>query len=281
MRFATIRRGDRLAGAVIEGQRVIAVDATTAIDAYLRRDRLTRQAEYAYGDVHFARVSPAPAHVLCIGLNYRSHIEQLGQPVPEYPTMFAKYTSTLTGPLDDITLPAVSSRIDGEVELAVVVGRTVHREPVGPAAGAIAGFTVANDLSLRDWQHRTTEALQGKVFDRSTPLGPVLVTPDEFDTGDARLDWTVDGDTWRTGSTSDMLFTPEELVSYCSMFVTLNAGDVILTGTPGTTAGAGDTLRPGSTMVTSIAGIGAATNALVADPQADNSTGWKKRDPLG
>ncbi|WP_432840523.1 fumarylacetoacetate hydrolase family protein [Dactylosporangium sp. CA-092794] len=265
MRFATIREGGTLSGAVVHGRRVVKVDAGTAVEAFLRRDRLTELAEYDYDRVRLASVSPAPAHILCVGLNYRSHIEELGRPAPQYPAVFAKFASTLTGPGDDIVLPSISDHIDGEVELTVVIGRTVRREPVESAAGAIAGYTVANDLSLRDWQHRTSEALQGKVFDGSTPLGPVLVTPDELDVTDARLTFSVDGEVWQTGSTGDLLFRPAELVSYCSMFVTLRPGDLILTGTPAKTPAAGPSLAPGSTMVTTIDGIGSAINRTVAD----------------
>jgi acylpyruvate hydrolase len=270
MEFATIRNGDTVRGALVAGDRVVLLDASDAVEAYCRRGHLRQIGELPAAEAHYAQVSPAPAHILCIGLNYRSHIQELGLDAPTFPTLFAKYLSTLTGPLDDIVLPAISDEVDGEVELAVVIGRTVHRENMDGARTAIAGFTVANDMSMRDWQGRTTEALQGKVFDRSTPLGPILVTPDEVD--DARnlkLSFVVDGTVWRTGTTADLLFSPAELVSYCSMFLTLEPGDIILTGTPGKTPQAGTRLEPGSTLVTSIEGIGSAINHTVADPYPD------------
>jgi acylpyruvate hydrolase len=128
---------------------------------------------------------------------------------------------------------------------------------------AIAGYTLANDLSLRDWQHRTTEALQGKVFDRSTPLGPVLVTPDEVDdAADLELSFTVDGIPWQQGRTSDLLFPPAELIAYCSTFLTLQPGDVML---------------PGQTMTTSIEGIGSAINPTAPDPSPDTRPAWDER----
>ncbi|MCP2200527.1 acylpyruvate hydrolase [Lentzea flava] len=270
MRFATVRQGDTLTGArVDEDGRVVLVDADNAVDAFLRLDQLRDIGQADAATVRYACVSPAPAHILCVGLNYRSHIEQLGRPIPRYPTLFAKFASTLTGPRDRIVLPSVSDRVEGEVELAVIIGRPVHRVTTTEAMAAIAGYTVSNDLSLRDWQHRTSEALQGKVFDRSTPLGPVLVTPDEVDDAhDLTLSFTVDGVPWQHGSTSDLLFSPAELVAYCSTFLTLRPGDVILTGTPGTTADAAG-LVPGQTMVTSIEGIGSAVNATAADPFPD------------
>lgn len=264
MYFATVRKNDRLHGARVDGDRVIVLDVPDAVAA-AASPRAPEIDELRAAEAHFARVSPNPQHILCIGLNYRSHIEQLGRPMPEYPTLFAKFASTLTGPRDPIVLPAVSSRVQGEVELAVVVGRDVARATPETAAEAIAGYSIANDLSMRDWQHRTTEALQGKVFDRSTPLGPLLATPDEVDDATA-LDLTfhVDGELWQTGSTADMLFRPRELVAYCSQFLTLRPGDVILSGTPGTTAAAGD-LHPGSTLRTAIGGLGEAVNATLPD----------------
>jgi acylpyruvate hydrolase len=277
MRFATIRHGDTLTGARVEDGRVVLVDADNAVDAFVRQGHLRDIGEVDAATAHYARVSPDPAHILCIGLNYRNHIEQLGRSTPQYPTFFAKFPSTLTGPRDRIVLPAVSDRIEGEVELAVILGRPLHRATPTQAMAAIAGYTVANDLSLRDWQHRTTEALQGKVFDRSTPLGPVLVTPDEVDdAADLELSFTVDGIRWQQGTTSDLVFRPAELVAYCSTFLTLQPGDVILTGTPGATPEAAS-LLPGQIMTTSIEGIGSAINPTVCDPSPDTRAAWEER----
>lgn len=266
MKFATVRQGDRLTGARVEGSRVVLVDAANAVDAYLRRESLREIGELDAATAHFARVSPTPAHILCVGLNYKSHIAELGLAIPEYPTFFAKFASTLTGPRDDIVLPSISSQIQGEVELAIVIGRTLRRGDIREAEQAIAGFCVANDLTLRDWQHRTTQALQGKVFDRSTPLGPFLVSPEEVDGGrDLTLTSTVDGILLQEGSTRDFVFSPAELVSYCSSFLTLVAGDVILTGTPARTSQANKTLVPATVLVSAIEGLGEAINPLRAE----------------
>ncbi|MEV6012566.1 fumarylacetoacetate hydrolase family protein [Streptomyces sp. NPDC051976] len=277
MRFATIRIGNTLTAARIEGDRAVLVNAGDAVDAYVRRDRLTDTGEVDARTAHYARVSPAPAHILCVGLNYRSHIEELRCPTPTYPTFFAKFPSTLTGPRDTIALPCISDHIEGEAELAVIVGQRLRRADVEDANHAIAGYCVANDLSLRDWQHRTTQALQGKVFDRSTPLGPMLVTPDELDNArDLTVTFTVDGVEWQHGSTSDLLFTPAELLAYCSTFLTLEPGDVILTGTPGKTAHAATSLTPGQHLVTTIEGIGAAINPTATDPLPDTRPIWRE-----
>ncbi|WP_369226121.1 fumarylacetoacetate hydrolase family protein [Streptomyces sp. R39] len=280
MRFATIRTGDILTAARIEGDRAVLVDATDAVDAYRRRDRLRDIGETDAGTAHYARVSPTPAHILCVGLNYRSHIRELRLPTPEYPTFFAKFASTLTGPRDTITLPRVSDHIDGEAELAVVVGRRLRRAGPQEATEAIAGYTVANDLSMRDWQHRTTEALQGKVFDRSTPLGPLLVTPEEVDDArDLTITFSVDGVERQRGSTADLVFTPAQLLSYCSTFLTLEPGDVVLTGTPGRTPRAAGPLVPGQRLVTAIEGLGEAVNPTAADPLPDTRPAWTERNP--
>ncbi|MET0931677.1 MAG: fumarylacetoacetate hydrolase family protein [Aeromicrobium sp.] len=263
MILATVRHEGRLTGARVEGDRVVLLDAANAVAAAVHGG--TEWGEIDASTAHYARTSPDPQHILCIGLNYRSHLEQLGRPMPEYPTFFAKFPSTLTGPRDSIVLPAISDQVQGEVELGVVVGATVHRADLDRASAAIAGFTVANDLSMRDWQHRTSEALQGKVFDRSTPVGPYLVSPGDVDGGRGlELSFRVDGTLWQTGSTADMLFSPAELVSYCSQFLTLRPGDVILTGTPGTTPAAGD-LHPGSVLETAIEGLGVSINPVVSE----------------
>lgn len=273
MYFATVRHDGRLFGARVDGDRTVLLDSPDAIAAWRAGGDLPERDELPTDSAHFARTSPAPQHILCIGLNYRSHIEQLGRELPEYPTLFAKFASTLTGPRDTIALPAVSEHVQGEVELAIIVGRDLHGADRDEAASAIAGYAVANDLSMRDWQHRTSEALQGKVFDRSTPLGPWLVTPDEVDDADdLAVSFRVDGVEWQTGSTADMLFRPPELVAYCSQFLTLRPGDVILSGTPGTTSNAGD-IRPGARLVTSIAGLGSSVNATVSEQATTQASG--------
>jgi acylpyruvate hydrolase len=242
---------------------VVLLETANAVTAWAAGGALPEWGETDAATAHFARTSPEPQHILCIGLNYRSHIEQLERPMPAYPTLFAKFATTLTGPRDPIVVPRISRRVEGEVELAVVIGRTAAHVDSTEAAAAIAGYTVANDVSMRDWQSRTSEALQGKVFDRSTPLGPMLVTPDEVDDArDLQLSLTIDGTEWQTGTTSDMLFSPAELVSYCSTFVTLRPGDVILTGTPGVTQKSG-LLAPGMTMVSGIEGLGTSINPLL------------------
>ena len=122
---------------------------------------------------------PPPEKIICVGLNYRDHMREMGHEMPDYPTLFAKYAPSLVGAYDDIVLPRVSEKIDWEVELAVVIGRPVRHADAEQAEAAIAGYTVLNDVSVRDYQSRTSQFLQGKTFETTTPLGPWLVTPDE------------------------------------------------------------------------------------------------------
>ncbi|WP_406422523.1 fumarylacetoacetate hydrolase family protein [Streptomyces sp. NBC_00873] len=226
---------------------------------------------YPLGGADFAPVVPAPSKVVCVGLNYRNHIQEMGRDLPEHPTLFAKFADALIGAGDDIVRPEETDRFDWEVELAVVVGAPVRRARGEEAERAIAGFTVLNDITCRDWQFRTREWLQGKMWDSTTPVGPYLVTPDELPGGvrpslDVRL--LVDGEVMQSDSTGDLLFDPVDLVEYVSTIVRLNPGDIIATGTPG---GVGHARKPeryllgGETVVTEIEGIGRLENRVVKE----------------
>jgi acylpyruvate hydrolase len=190
----------------------------------------------------------------------------MGRPEPTHPTLFAKFASTLTGARDPIAIHPGHGLVDWEAELALVVGRAVERADVATARQAIAGYTVANDISMRQWQWRTTQWLQGKAFDRTTPLGPELVSPDELDHArDLRITCHVDGVTRQDARTSDLVFDGPTVVSYVSQFTALSPGDVVLTGTPGGTGAATeDWLAVDSVVTTSIEGIGSCVNTLVA-----------------
>ena len=224
--------------------------------------------------VTFAPVVPRPSKVVCVGLNYRNHIQEMGRDLPEHPTLFSKFADCFVGATDDVVRPAETSQFDWEVELAVVVG-TVDATPVrradeDAATAAIAGFTVLNDVTCRDWQFRTREWLQGKNWDSSTPVGPWLVTPDEV--GGVRpslkVSCSVDGVVMQSDTTGDLLFDPVDLIRYVSTMVRLNPGDVIATGTPG---GVGHARKPpvyltgGELLVTEIEGIGRLENRVVAE----------------
>ena len=206
-----------------------------------------------------------------MGLNYRSLILEMGRQIPEYPTLFAKFAETLIGAHDDVQLPPESSKVDWEAELALVIGTRVRRATDEQAADAIAGFTVLNDVSMRDWQNRTPMWDQGKTWESSTPVGPFLVTPDEV-AGGVRpavdISCDVNGETMQSANTADLVFDPVFLVRYISTIVTLNPGDVIATGTPGGVGQARDPQRfltDGGVMVTTIDGVGQLRNRTVAE----------------
>ncbi|MFD7405423.1 fumarylacetoacetate hydrolase family protein [Streptomyces sp. NPDC059866] len=276
MKLATIRRGGATRAVRLDGEVLVDLGVPD-VGALLRQDGWAERAAAASGPTYsaaaadFAPVVPAPAKVVCVGLNYRNHIQEMGRDLPEHPTLFAKFADSLIGAGDDIVRPDETDAFDWEVELAVVVGKHVRRARGEEAERAIAGFTALNDITCRDWQFRTREWLQGKMWDSTTPVGPYLVTPDELPGGvrpslDVRL--LVDGEVMQSDSTGDLLFDPVDLVEYVSTIVRLNPGDIIATGTPG---GVGHARRPeryllgGETVVTEIQGIGRLENRVVKE----------------
>ncbi len=275
MKLATIRTATTTSAAVVSGDELVEVEGYGDVGALLGDARWREHAASAAGPRHainvasFAPLVVRPDKVICVGLNYRSHIEEMGNALPEFPTLFAKFTGALIGANDDIAVPIESEKVDWEVELGIVIGRTVRRASPEQARSAIAGYTVVNDISMRDWQRRTVEFLQGKTFERSTPIGPFLLVDDPsgpVPTFDLRC--SVDGVVKQSSNTSDLVFDPVSLVQYCSTIITLQPGDVIATGTPGG-VGAARTppqfLRPGSVVRTEIDGIGTCRNVCVAD----------------
>jgi acylpyruvate hydrolase len=278
MRLATIRTDGTTSAVRLEGDEAVQLDAPD-VGAVLHWDRWRDRAVATGGrripadDLDYAPLVTRPDKILCVGLNYRNHILEMGRELPPYPTLFAKYRSALIGAFDELVLPAVSENVDWEAELAVVVGAPVRNATAEEAAAAIAGYSVINDVTLRDWQNRTMQWLQGKTFEATSPLGPALVTTDEPGVATAAFDLscTVDGERMQDASTSDLLFGPVDLVAYISTIVTLEPGDVIATGTPGGVGHARKPpryLRDGSDMVTTIAGIGECHNRCRAESPA-------------
>jgi acylpyruvate hydrolase len=237
--------------------------------AALRDAAAARGRERDARDADYAPVVPNPAKIICLGLNYEQHIREMGHDPPDVPTLFAKYSAALIGPRDAIVLPVVSDRVDWEAELAFVIGTPVRHADDRAARAAIAGYTICNDVSMRDWQRRTPQWLQGKTFESSTPVGPVLVTPDEVDDArDLGLRCEVDGEVRQDARTSDLVFDPVAVVRYVSQIVTLMPGDLISTGTPGGVGVGMDPprfLQPGQIVRTVIDRIGELVNECVAE----------------
>jgi len=175
-----------------------------------------------------------PPNLLCIGLNYRRHAEESGMALPERPLLFMKATSTLCAHGDAIVLPSMSEENDYECELAVVIGKAAKEVSEDDALDTVFGYTVANDVSSRDWQLRHDKQwIRGKSFDTFAPMGPILVTADEIpDPQTLGIRTRVNGETLQSSNTADMIFSVKEIISYLSRSMTLLPGTVILTGTP-------------------------------------------------
>src|SRR3954454_12409796 len=270
MRWATIRAADGTHAAVVEGDALLELDVPD-VGALLARGNA--QETVIVHDLATADLAPVvtfPGKIICQGLNYRSHILEMGHDLPAHPTLFAKFREALVGAHDAIVLPPDSDSVDWEAELALVVGTRVRRAGPDEAAGAIAGFTVANDVSMRDWQYRSIEFLQGKTWEHATPVGPSLVTPDELGgtAPDLAIGCDGDGGTRRASRPSELVFSAAALVAYASQFVTLEPGDLVLTGTPG---GVGHGMHPptylhdGEVLRTTIQGIGELRNRCAAE----------------
>ncbi len=208
-----------------------------------------------------------PGKIICVGLNYRDHAAESGQPVPEEPILFGKYTNSIVGPGAAIRLPkAAAAQADYEAELVVVIGRTASRVPLDKALDHIAGYTCGNDVSARDLQTRGGQWLHGKAVDTFLPLGPWIVTADEIANPQAlRIRCSVNGEVLQDSNTKEMVFGAAELVSFISQTITLSPGDVISTGTP---PGVGVARKPprflkaGDEVTVSIEGIGDLTNPV-------------------
>ncbi|MFJ3958264.1 fumarylacetoacetate hydrolase family protein [Arthrobacter sp. NPDC090010] len=271
MRLATIRTRNGTAAVRVDPAALVEIQGHDDVGQLLRQDNWRELAQAADGPRHAvdgadrAPVVPHPGKIVCVGHNYRNHIREMGREIPEYPALFAKYQESLIGPFDDLVLPPESSAVDWEAELAVVVGKAGRRIPFDEAESYIAGYSVLNDVSMRDYQFRTVEWLQGKTWEASTPFGPDLVTVDEFSPGPL-MTAAVDGAVMQQTPTGDLVFTPAFLVSYISTIITLNPGDVIATGTPGGVGHARDPkiyLKGGQVLETSIEGLGTLTNRIV------------------
>jgi acylpyruvate hydrolase len=212
---------------------------------------------------------PRPGKILCIGLNYRDHAAESNQPIPEHPTVFAKYANTVIGPGEAIVLPRVTEKIDYEAEFAFVIGRTARHVAAADALDYVAGYLPFNDVSARDYQMRTSQWTVGKTFDTFGPMGPALVTADEIpDPHDLDIQLSIDGEVLQSSNTRNLIFSVNELIADLTSFMTLEPGDLISTGTP---SGVGSArkpqrwLRPGEVVRIEISRLGVLENPVVAE----------------
>jgi 2-keto-4-pentenoate hydratase/2-oxohepta-3-ene-1,7-dioic acid hydratase in catechol pathway len=204
---------------------------------------------------------PDPEKIVCIGLNYRDHAAEGRLEPPDVPTFFAKYANALAPDGAAVALPASSRKVDYEAEVAFVVGREAARVDPADALGHVAGYTLLNDLSARDLQFQTPQWMPGKVFDRSAPCGPALVTPDELPGGPGAIGIALDlnGERMQESTTAELIFGVTELLAHLSTLMTLVPGDIVSTGTPAGVGGAREPrvwLEPGDELVVSSPELG-------------------------
>lgn len=274
MRLATIRIDGHPTASRIEDDTAVVIDGYRDVGALLQDPRWREIAATAEGtrlsvaDVSFGPVVIAPEKIICVGLNYRDHCAEVGVDPPEFPTLFAKFHRSLLGASDPLVLSPASSAVDWEAELGVIVGAEIRNGTL--ADDAIAGYTIVNDVSMRDWQRRTSQFLQGKTFEASTPVGPWLVTADELEPDGLAITCDVAGMRMQSSNTRELVFDVPSILEYVSTVVTLAPGDLIATGTPG---GVGALQRPprflrdGDTVEVRIEGIGTLTTHCVASPE--------------
>ncbi|WP_256843011.1 fumarylacetoacetate hydrolase family protein [Ornithinimicrobium cryptoxanthini] len=218
-----------------------------------------------------------PQAVLCIGMNYVAHAAESGSAPPEVPVLFLKTPNTVAGPDDAVRIPSRAKKADWEVELGVVIGREAHElASVKEAADCIAGYVVANDLSERAWQMDESggQWSKGKCMPGSTPVGPWLVPADELDAGNLQLRSWVNGEPRQDSNTADLIFSVPYVVHHLSQYLTLEPGDLILTGTPEGVGLSGrfDYLRPGDVVEIEIEGLGRQRQVCVGDQEQPRGT---------
>jgi acylpyruvate hydrolase len=205
-----------------------------ALSRPAQAERLQRDGViWSLGDVRLLPPVPRPPKILCVGRNYAEHAREGGSEPPEVPIFFGRFPHSLLGHGEPFVLPRASPEVDFEGELAAVIGRPAHDVPEARALDYVAGYTLFNDISIRDFQRRTSQWMIGKNFDRSGPLGPALVTRDEIpDPQDLTLTVDVSGERMQEAHTGTMVFTVAHLIAYISRALTLEPGDVLATGTP-------------------------------------------------
>lgn len=282
MRIATVRTSRGTRAARVEGSQlqllnwsdvgVLLADAAAQGTPWTELVRAAQAIETVeFEQAGLAPVIPRPGKIVCVGLNYAKHITEMGRDLPEFPTLFAKYPEALIGPEDEIVIPPESTAVDWEAELALVIGSRVRRADAEQSEAAIAGFSIMNDVTMRDWQYRSPMWMQGKTFEASSPFGPVLVSPDELSGGvrpTLDISSVLDGEVMQSSNTEDLVFDPPTLVGYVSTIMTLEPGDVIATGTPGGVGHARKPARyiaPGQTLTTIVSEIGQLVNRSAAE----------------
>jgi 2-keto-4-pentenoate hydratase/2-oxohepta-3-ene-1,7-dioic acid hydratase in catechol pathway len=266
------RDGRRRYG-VREGERIVRVSDDDHVAWDDPGAALTEAAELRPDAVRLLPPVSRPGKILCIGLNYHDHARETGHQPPAYPAVFMRGATSLVGPGAVLVRPRVSEQFDYEAELAVVIGRTARGISESDALDCVAGYSCFNDASLRDYQRKSQQWTMGKNFDATGAFGPDLVTPDELPAGASglRVVTRVNGEILQDGNTADMIFSVPRIIAILAEVMTLEPGDVIITGTP---AGVGTSrtppryLRDGDVCEVEIEGIGVLSNPVVDAPPA-------------
>jgi acylpyruvate hydrolase len=270
MAYATYLHDGRSRVGEVRGTHLVPLTGVAELGATTTPEVLAEAARdessiVAISDAVFRPVVPNPSKVFCVGLNYRDHVLETKRELPSYPVLFPKYASSLIGAHDEIALPAESTQVDYEGEMAIVIGRAGRRIQRSDALAHVLGYTIANDVTMRDFQYKTHQWMQGKVWDASTPIGPYLVTPDEIDIEQAGIRTILNGEKMQESELSQLIFDVPELIATISTFCALRPGDVILTGTPGGVGYRRDPqvfLKEGDRISVEIDGIGAVSNMV-------------------
>ncbi len=283
MKLMSFVHAGRASYGIVDGNNVLDIggvlrDRLPDLKSFLGSAKL-RHAEEAKGgaekiplrDLQFLPVIPNPEKIVCIGLNYEEHRLETGRAKSEYPTIFTRFKDTQVGHLQPVWAAPESSHVDFEGELAVIIGKRARRVAKGQALDCVAGYSCYNDVSMRDWQRHTSQFIPGKNFPNSGPFGPWLVTKDEIPHPQAlALSTRLNGSVVQQTKIGQMIFPIEELIAYITGFTSLDAGDVIVTGTP---SGIGYKrqpplfMKPGDQVEVEIDSIGTLQNPIMAEPR--------------
>ena len=283
MKFASFTVQGRSTYGVVEGDQVIDLESLkptfgTDLKQAIAANRLAELTpallatlpRMPLAEVIFLPVIPNPGKVLCIGINYATHVRETGREMPTYPMIFTRFADSQTAHLQPIIRPQVSHKLDFEGELAVVIGKAARHVKAADALDYVAGYACYNDGSVRDWQKHTIQFVPGKNFPNTGGFGPWLVTSDEIgDPQDLELTTRLNGEVMQHTRTSDMIFDVRHLIEYCSTFTELAPGDVIVSGTTGGVGAFREPpvwMKPGDSVEIEISGIGILRNSI-ADEQ--------------
>ncbi|WLG92611.1 fumarylacetoacetate hydrolase family protein [Pseudomonas cucumis] len=280
MKLASFMVQGRSTYGVVDGEHIIdleSVKQTFGTDlkqaiannrlAELTHDILASLPRLPLAEVTFLPVIPNPGKVLCIGINYATHVRETGREMPTYPMIFTRFADSQTAHLQPIVRPKASHKLDFEGELAVVIGKPARHVKQADALDYVAGYACYNDGSVRDWQKHTIQFVPGKNFPGTGGFGPWLVTRDEIgDPQDLELTTRLNGEVMQHTSTSDMIFDVRKLIEYCSTFTELTPGDVIVSGTTGGVGAFREPpvwMKPGDEVEIEISRIGILRNSIV------------------